>query len=55
MPPRKRVRPNATTMKMVGAMVAAARIAKNLTQKQLASWSAWTRRPSHPSNRAAAP
>ncbi|MGY4390366.1 DNA-binding XRE family transcriptional regulator [Streptomyces sp. TE12347] len=35
MPPRKRVRPNATTMKMVGAMVAAARIAKNLTQKQL--------------------
>lgn len=36
MPPRKRVRPNATTMKMVGAQVAAARIAKNLTQKQLA-------------------
>ncbi len=35
MPPRKRARPNATTMKMVGAMVAAARIAKNLTQKQL--------------------
>ncbi|WP_202200310.1 Scr1 family TA system antitoxin-like transcriptional regulator [Streptomyces sp. NBC_01568] len=35
MPPRKRVRPNATTMKMVGTMVAAARIAKNLTQKQL--------------------
>ncbi|MEU7730195.1 Scr1 family TA system antitoxin-like transcriptional regulator [Streptomyces sp. NPDC040724] len=35
MPPRKRVRPNATTMKMVGAMVAAARIAKSLTQKQL--------------------
>ncbi|MET9604579.1 helix-turn-helix transcriptional regulator [Streptomyces sp. NPDC006512] len=35
MPPRKRTRPNATTMKMVGAMVAAARIAKNLTQKQL--------------------
>lgn len=36
MPPKKRTRPNATTMKMVGAMVAAARIAKNLTQKQLA-------------------
>lgn len=35
MPPRKRARPNATTMKMVGAQVAAARIAKNLTQKQL--------------------
>lgn len=35
MPPRKRARPNATTMKMVGRMVAAARIAKNLTQKQL--------------------
>ncbi len=35
MPPRKRTRPNATTMKMVGAMVAAARTAKNLTQKQL--------------------
>ncbi|MGW6985391.1 helix-turn-helix domain-containing protein [Streptomyces sp. NPDC054932] len=35
MPPRKRVRPNATTMKMVGTQVAAARIAKNLTQKQL--------------------
>ncbi|MFH7599472.1 helix-turn-helix transcriptional regulator [Streptomyces racemochromogenes] len=37
MPPKKRTRPNATTMKMVGKQVAAARIAKNLTQKQLAS------------------
>lgn len=36
MPPKKRARPNATTMKMVGAQVAAARIAKNLTQRQLA-------------------
>ncbi|MFF8271330.1 Scr1 family TA system antitoxin-like transcriptional regulator [Streptomyces sp. NPDC016562] len=35
MPPRKRARPNATTMKMVGSQVAAARIAKNLTQRQL--------------------
>ncbi|MCX5296697.1 helix-turn-helix transcriptional regulator [Streptomyces sp. NBC_00193] len=35
MPPKKRARPNATTMKMVGQMVAAARVAKNLTQKQL--------------------
>ncbi|MFD3699068.1 helix-turn-helix transcriptional regulator [Streptomyces sp. NPDC058646] len=35
MPPRKRTRPNATTMKMVGAQVAAGRVAKNLTQKQL--------------------
>ncbi|MFE4638312.1 Scr1 family TA system antitoxin-like transcriptional regulator [Streptomyces sp. NPDC056773] len=35
MPPKKRPRPNATTMKMVGKQVAAARIAKNLTQKQL--------------------
>lgn len=35
MPPRKRTRPNATTMKMVGAQLAAARTAKNLTQKQL--------------------
>ncbi|MFE4260505.1 Scr1 family TA system antitoxin-like transcriptional regulator [Streptomyces sp. NPDC056883] len=35
MPPRKRARPNATTMKMVGKQVAAARIAKNLTQTQL--------------------
>lgn len=35
MPPRKRARPNATTMKMVGTQVAAARTAKNLTQKQL--------------------
>ncbi|MEV7543778.1 helix-turn-helix transcriptional regulator [Streptomyces sp. NPDC089915] len=36
MPPKKRPRPNATTMKMVGKLVAAARLAKNLTQKQLA-------------------
>ncbi|MCF3184480.1 helix-turn-helix transcriptional regulator [Streptomyces polychromogenes] len=36
MPPKKRPRPNATTMKMVGRQVAAARIAKGLTQKQLA-------------------
>lgn len=36
MPPRKRPRPNATTMKMVGMQVAAGRVAKNLTQKQLA-------------------
>ncbi|MGW6708891.1 helix-turn-helix domain-containing protein [Streptomyces sp. NPDC054956] len=35
MPPRKRARPNATTMKMVGTQVAAGRVAKNLTQKQL--------------------
>lgn len=35
MPPRKRVRPNATTMKMVGSQVAAGRVAKNLTQRQL--------------------
>ncbi|MET9853951.1 helix-turn-helix transcriptional regulator [Streptomyces sp. NPDC006450] len=35
MPPRKRARPNATTMKMVGKQVAGARIAKNLTQTQL--------------------
>ncbi|MET9886319.1 helix-turn-helix transcriptional regulator [Streptomyces sp. NPDC006430] len=35
MPPRKRTRPNATTMKMVGDMVAVSRVAKNLTQKQL--------------------
>lgn len=35
MPPKKRPRPNATTMKMVGKQVAAARIARNLTQKQL--------------------
>ncbi|MFD9356946.1 Scr1 family TA system antitoxin-like transcriptional regulator [Streptomyces sp. NPDC060031] len=35
MPPKKRPRPNATTMKMVGRQVAAARIAKNLTQRQL--------------------
>ncbi|EFL15814.1 helix-turn-helix transcriptional regulator [Streptomyces sp. C] len=37
MPPKKRLRPNATSMKMVGKMVAAARIAKNLTQRQLAA------------------
>ncbi|MER6214517.1 helix-turn-helix transcriptional regulator [Streptomyces sp. NPDC001674] len=36
MPPKKRPRPNATTMKMVGKQVAAARLAKNLTQRQLA-------------------
>ncbi|MFF2197414.1 Scr1 family TA system antitoxin-like transcriptional regulator [Streptomyces sp. NPDC058157] len=36
MPAKKRPRPNATTMKMVGRQVAAARVAKNLTQKQLA-------------------
>ncbi|RKT05268.1 helix-turn-helix protein [Streptomyces sp. 3211.6] len=36
MPPKKRPRPNATTMKMVGKQVATARFAKNLTQKQLA-------------------
>ncbi|MEU3914375.1 helix-turn-helix transcriptional regulator [Streptomyces sp. NPDC029721] len=36
MPPKKRPRANATTMKMVGKQVAAARISKNLTQKQLA-------------------
>ncbi len=36
MPPRKRTRPNATTMKMVGKQVAAGRTAKNLTQQQLA-------------------
>ncbi|THA76741.1 helix-turn-helix transcriptional regulator [Streptomyces sp. A0592] len=35
MPPRKRARPNATTMKMVGSQVAAGRVAKNLTQRQL--------------------
>ena len=35
MPPRKRARPNATTMKMVGKQVAAGRVAKNLTQKEL--------------------
>ncbi|MFD0354858.1 Scr1 family TA system antitoxin-like transcriptional regulator [Streptomyces sp. NPDC127110] len=36
MPPKKRPRPNATSMKMVGRQVAAGRLAKNLTQKQLA-------------------
>ncbi|MCX5199130.1 Scr1 family TA system antitoxin-like transcriptional regulator [Streptomyces sp. NBC_00249] len=36
MPPKKRTRPNATTMKMVGMQVATARSAKDLTQKQLA-------------------
>ncbi|MFJ6798978.1 Scr1 family TA system antitoxin-like transcriptional regulator [Streptomyces sp. NPDC091268] len=36
MPPKKRPRPNATTMKMVGRQVAAARLAKGLTQRQLA-------------------
>lgn len=36
MPPKKRPRPNATTMKMVGRQVASARIAKGYTQKQLA-------------------
>ncbi|MGW5847133.1 helix-turn-helix domain-containing protein [Streptomyces sp. NPDC055254] len=35
MPPRKRARPNATTMKMVGKQVAAGRVAKGLTQKEL--------------------
>ncbi|MFD5423650.1 Scr1 family TA system antitoxin-like transcriptional regulator [Streptomyces sp. NPDC127069] len=36
MPPKNRPRPNATTMKMVGKQVAGARLAKGLTQKQLA-------------------
>ncbi|MFJ3927735.1 helix-turn-helix domain-containing protein [Streptomyces sp. NPDC090022] len=36
MPPRKRPRPNATAMKMVGALVATARIAAKLTQRALA-------------------
>ncbi|MEU9034710.1 helix-turn-helix transcriptional regulator [Streptomyces sp. NPDC048352] len=36
MPPKKRPRANATTMKMIGRQVAAARVAKGLTQKQLA-------------------
>ncbi|MFI5616517.1 Scr1 family TA system antitoxin-like transcriptional regulator [Streptomyces sp. NPDC051567] len=35
MAPKKRPRPNATTMKMVGAQVAVCRVAKHLTQKQL--------------------
>ncbi|MFI5619649.1 helix-turn-helix transcriptional regulator [Streptomyces sp. NPDC051567] len=34
MPPKQRPRPNATTMKMVGAQVAVCRVAKNLTQKE---------------------
>lgn len=37
MPPKKRPRPNATSMKMVGRQAAAARAAKGLTQKQLAA------------------
>ncbi|MFJ7204734.1 helix-turn-helix domain-containing protein [Streptomyces sp. NPDC098789] len=36
MPPRKRLRPNDTAMKMVGAMAATARIAKGLTQRAFA-------------------
>ncbi|MGW7347482.1 helix-turn-helix domain-containing protein [Streptomyces sp. NPDC054854] len=36
MPPRKRPRPNETAMKMVGALVAAARIAAGLTQRAFA-------------------
>ncbi|GLX21160.1 helix-turn-helix domain-containing protein [Streptomyces lavendulae] len=36
MPPKKRPRANATTMKMIGSQVAAARVAKGLTQRQLA-------------------
>ncbi|MFJ8016511.1 Scr1 family TA system antitoxin-like transcriptional regulator [Streptomyces sp. NPDC096339] len=36
MPPRKRARPNSTAMKMIGALVAAARVAKGLTQRGLA-------------------
>ncbi|KJY31350.1 MULTISPECIES: helix-turn-helix domain-containing protein [Streptomyces] len=36
MPPKKRPRANATTMKMIGRQVAAARVAKGYTQKQLA-------------------
>ncbi|MFF5066323.1 helix-turn-helix domain-containing protein, partial [Streptomyces sp. NPDC000460] len=36
MPPRKRPRPNETAMKMVGALVAAARTAKGMTQRALA-------------------
>ncbi|MFI5830522.1 Scr1 family TA system antitoxin-like transcriptional regulator [Streptomyces sp. NPDC051578] len=35
MPPRNRTRPNATAMRMVGAQVAAARVAKGLTQREL--------------------
>ncbi|MEU9718373.1 helix-turn-helix transcriptional regulator [Streptomyces sp. NPDC047976] len=37
MPPKKRPRANATSLKMVGRQVAAARVAKGLTQKQLAA------------------
>ncbi|WP_285539232.1 helix-turn-helix domain-containing protein [Streptomyces lavendulae] len=36
MPPRKRPRPNETAMKMVGAQVGAARVAKGMTQRTLA-------------------
>ncbi|MEU7068086.1 helix-turn-helix transcriptional regulator [Streptomyces sp. NPDC046161] len=36
MPPRKKVRPNSTAMKMVGEQVAAGRLAKGLTQRALA-------------------
>ncbi|WBY21452.1 Scr1 family TA system antitoxin-like transcriptional regulator [Streptomyces goshikiensis] len=36
MPPRKRPRPNATAMKMVGEQAAAARVAHGLTQRTLA-------------------
>ncbi|MET3983898.1 Scr1 family TA system antitoxin-like transcriptional regulator [Streptomyces sp. PvR034] len=36
MPPRKRPRPNETAMKMVGALVATARIAKGMTQSAFA-------------------
>ncbi|MFI8363146.1 Scr1 family TA system antitoxin-like transcriptional regulator [Streptomyces sp. NPDC085612] len=35
MPPRKRARPNATAMRMVGEQVAVCRIAKGLTQREL--------------------
>ncbi|WP_312847454.1 helix-turn-helix domain-containing protein [Streptomyces sp. WAC07149] len=37
MPPKKRPRANATSLKMIGRQVAAARVAKGLTQKQLAA------------------
>ncbi|MEV6580672.1 helix-turn-helix transcriptional regulator [Streptomyces sp. NPDC051582] len=36
MPPRKRPRPNETAMKMVGALVAAARVDKGMTQRTFA-------------------
>lgn len=36
MPPRKRARPNSTAMKMVGEQVATGRVAKGLTQRELA-------------------